>query len=149
MKKHSRKVAIKNYHKSELPKVFGLKYTMNLLSTYRHENFKNICSWQAEKNILLSTYWHKKDDDFLQNLGSSFWPAWYKWIFVITYTSIRMHNIVIRGSNHSRFRFEVMTKTFRTYLKFMDIFPIIMVIIVTQSLWIVCRKRTFMHEICC
>ena len=26
--------------------------------------FKNIFSWQAEKNILLSTYWHKKYDDF-------------------------------------------------------------------------------------
>ena len=72
LKIHSRKDAVKNYNKFELPKVFGLKDTMNLLSTYRHENFKNIFSWQAEKNILLSTYWHKKDDDFLQNLGSSF-----------------------------------------------------------------------------
>ena len=64
LKKHSRKVAVKNYNKFEFPKVFGLKDTVNLLSTYRHEIFDNIFSWQAEKNILLSTYWHKKYDDF-------------------------------------------------------------------------------------
>ena len=63
-KKHSRKVAVKNYNKFAFPKVFGLKDTVNLLSTYWHEIFKNIFSWQAEKNILLSTYWHKNHDDF-------------------------------------------------------------------------------------
>ena len=41
-------------------------------------------------------------------------------------------------------------KNFGTYLKFMDIFPIIiMIIILLQSLLIVCRKRIFMYEICC
>ena len=64
LKKHSRKVAVKNYSKFKFRRVFGLKDTVKLLSTYLHENLQNIFFWQAEKNILLSTYWHKKHDDF-------------------------------------------------------------------------------------
>ena len=62
----------KNYNKFEFPKVFDLKDIVNLLSTYRHEKFQNIFSWQAEKNILLSTYWHKKHDDFHKILDPVF-----------------------------------------------------------------------------
>ena len=37
-----------------------------LLSTYRHENLQNIFCLQEEKNILLSTYWHKKMMNFTE-----------------------------------------------------------------------------------
>ena len=49
------------------------KKSLFLLSTSWHENLQNTLYLQAEKNILLSTYWHKRKWWISPKFGIQFW----------------------------------------------------------------------------